>query len=488
MRQVLFHPEVGASVPGAAELVDAIPELDSETVLAYIDLTMLRHVAKIVRALRDEGSVAAEVPPSASNAVLTACGEAESRGEGAAETTGWSAAEEMALREALRLETWEEQCEREALLEEVTAWAASDAGEQVLGAPATSTWLEYPVDRLHAESVRTAETAEGWSERMVAEDDLSPFQEAEAVACAHVGFIFSMYKVELWWYEIFDLARKLALTGLVALIDESSFIKVAISFFLCNAALFAHLSLSPLTDSYISYLAAVALLELMGTLFLGLLLEIGNISEEEREGSIFRVAVFTLTGLIFLFPIIVGAKGVVSWVKGKLSARCARHETKRSLDTAMSMKSSSSDACPSLRRGLSLNRSISFGRAQSSSGHRSGLPSMCEDQSNPLLQVRAAQNEHGNDAQIMHCTWEGNDPFAESDGSGCEPEEQAERDRVRSRQKDDRTLRASLLSPRKKIARIRSEPLELELGPLEAEEEKEQATSSLLVARHRSHR
>ncbi|KAK3261925.1 hypothetical protein CYMTET_29196, partial [Cymbomonas tetramitiformis] len=495
MQQVLFHSEVGASVPGAAELVDAIPELDSETVLAYIDLTMLRHVARIVRALRDGGSVAAEAPPSASSEVLAACGEAEgSRGGGApdlcaatAEATGWSAAEEVALRRALRLETLEEQREREALLQEVTVWAASDAGEQVLGTPATSTWLEYPMDRLHAESVRTAETAEGWSERMVAEDDLSPFQEAEAVACAHVGFIFSMYRVELWWYEIFDLARKLALTGLVALLNESSFIKVAISFFLCNVALFAHLSFSPLTDTNINYLAAVALLELMGTLFLGLLLEIGNISEEEREGSIFRVAVFVLTGLIFLFPVIVGAKSVIPWVKEQLSARRARRATKRNLVTALSLQSSSSNASPSLQWSLSLNRSISFGRTRSSSGHSSGVPPNHEDQSDPLLQDGAAQSAHGSDAQT--CIWESNASFAESVMSGCEPEEQGKHRRMRSNQKDEeRALRTSPLVPRKKITRIRSEPLEFDLGPLEAEEDNEEATSSLLVARHRSHR
>jgi hypothetical protein len=38
-----------------------------------------------------------------------------------------------------------------------------------------------------------------------------------------VGFIFTMYHTETWWYEITDLVlRKLALTGLIVFVDEGS--------------------------------------------------------------------------------------------------------------------------------------------------------------------------------------------------------------------------------------------------------------------------
>eukprot|EP00976_Prorocentrum_cordatum_P100013 1192065-Prorocentrum_minimum.AAC.4 len=52
---------------------------------------------------------------------------------------------------------------------------------------------------------------------------LTAHQALEREACSRIGFIFTMYHTETWWYEVADLLlRKLVLTGLIEFVDEGS--------------------------------------------------------------------------------------------------------------------------------------------------------------------------------------------------------------------------------------------------------------------------
>ena len=44
----------------------------------------------------------------------------------------------------------------------------------------------------------------------------------EKLAASRVGFIFTMYQANIWWYEIADLLRKLLLTGLITFVEKGS--------------------------------------------------------------------------------------------------------------------------------------------------------------------------------------------------------------------------------------------------------------------------
>jgi hypothetical protein len=87
---------------------------------------------------------------------------------------------------------------------------------------------------------------------------------------ARVGFIYFSYEEHVWWYEIFELFRKLFLNGIVVFVGRGSLAQIILSCFMCLGALYVALNIKPYQDDSDDLLANICLGQLFLSLFLGL--------------------------------------------------------------------------------------------------------------------------------------------------------------------------------------------------------------------------
>jgi len=135
-------------------------------------------------------------------------------------------------------------------------------------------------------------------------DTLTDTQLMERVACERCGFIFAMYHANAWYYEIFDLARKLVMTGLLVFVERGNHAQVAIGLVVCFAVFSINLSLSPIYKREVDRVQNIAMLELVVTLFLGLLLKLEVVNAGEEHSGLFSGIIALMTAFIFIYPVI----------------------------------------------------------------------------------------------------------------------------------------------------------------------------------------
>jgi hypothetical protein len=97
---------------------------------------------------------------------------------------------------------------------------------------------------------------------------------------ARIGFIYFSYEEHLWWYEIFELFRKLLLNGVIVFIGKGSLAQIIISAFICIFALYTALNIKPYQDDTDDLLANMCLAQLFISLFLGLFVRLHTDSNQ----------------------------------------------------------------------------------------------------------------------------------------------------------------------------------------------------------------
>lgn len=84
------------------------------------------------------------------------------------------------------------------------------------------------------------------------------------------NWIYFSYDEHVWWYEIFELFRKLFLNGIVVFVGPGSLAQIILSCFMCLGALYIALNIKPYQDDSDDLLANICLAQLFLSLFLGL--------------------------------------------------------------------------------------------------------------------------------------------------------------------------------------------------------------------------
>ncbi|GLD91903.1 hypothetical protein PINS_up000436 [Pythium insidiosum] len=116
---------------------------------------------------------------------------------------------------------------------------------------------------------------------------------------AQVGFIYHSYKHEYWWFEVWDLGRKLCLNCIIGLLAKTGANRIIAGLVVFLIYLSVVLFAQPFKDGSDSTLAGVTQIQLFITLFCGLILKMGSVQLEVKVISLLtRTAFFTNVGTI----------------------------------------------------------------------------------------------------------------------------------------------------------------------------------------------
>ncbi|KAK3235001.1 hypothetical protein CYMTET_54777 [Cymbomonas tetramitiformis] len=135
------------------------------------------------------------------------------------------------------------------------------------------------------------------SERFADEEDINQASNAnkwmkkERHVMMRIGFIFNSYHVDAWWYQIWDLIRKLCLTCALVFLRERSVIQTNVALVICFASFCLNLRLQPDPSFIVQWFTNLTLLLLCYTLVIGNVLvcmeERGNSNEEVIDHMLF---------------------------------------------------------------------------------------------------------------------------------------------------------------------------------------------------------
>ena len=106
---------------------------------------------------------------------------------------------------------------------------------------------------------------------------------------SQIGFIVGSYQEHTWFYEMWELARKAVLVGVIAVVNPGTIFQILIGLFVCMMSTFVSLILNPYKHPSDGWLNNICLVHLTLTLFLGLLLKM-NVDIFGSEGSGDRAA------------------------------------------------------------------------------------------------------------------------------------------------------------------------------------------------------
>ncbi|EEY68021.1 uncharacterized protein PITG_18092 [Phytophthora infestans T30-4] len=104
----------------------------------------------------------------------------------------------------------------------------------------------------------------------------------EPSTVAQVGFIYHSYSARFWWFEVWDLGRKLLLNCIISLLAKAGANRVICGLVVLLVYLSVMLFYQPYKEPSDSALASLVHIQLFITLFCGLILKMGLLYLEER--------------------------------------------------------------------------------------------------------------------------------------------------------------------------------------------------------------
>jgi hypothetical protein len=141
-----------------------------------------------------------------------------------------------------------------------------------------------------------------------AQDDPTVLQHDRVGACDMVNFLTGSYKSEYWWFEIFELFRKLMLTGVLTLILPGSDSQIAIAVLFAMFGFFMYVYCKPYRDPRDNEFAIIAQFAVFLILYIGLVLKMRQLhldealaaSRETADGIYLEVG---LVGFVTFIPL-----------------------------------------------------------------------------------------------------------------------------------------------------------------------------------------
>ena len=125
---------------------------------------------------------------------------------------------------------------------------------------------------------------------------------------SRVFILYASYKPDYPYFEVYDLIRKLFLTGIIIFVRPGTVTQIATATAFCMAALAIHLNVRPFLDAFDNLLQTMALICILGTMYVGLLIraEVTTNDETIDRSTITKVLVgANLVVILVLGPIII---------------------------------------------------------------------------------------------------------------------------------------------------------------------------------------
>ena len=125
---------------------------------------------------------------------------------------------------------------------------------------------------------------------------------------SRVFILYASYKPDYPYFEVYDLIRKLFLTGIIIFVRPGTVTQIATATAFCMAALAIHLNIRPFLDAFDNLLQTMALVCILGTMYVGLLIraEVTTNDETIDRSTITKVLVgANLIVILVLGPIVI---------------------------------------------------------------------------------------------------------------------------------------------------------------------------------------
>jgi hypothetical protein len=137
--------------------------------------------------------------------------------------------------------------------------------------------------------------------------------ERERQAIARVGSLFMAYKVSFWYFELFEMGRKLMMTSVMGFLLHGSAGQIAIGFLVLWASMQFTLQTQPYALSALNGMQIYALVAQCLTLFYGLMV-VGDPLELNVDRTFLPVLILIVDGSVLLYPLWHWTRGS-GWVK-----------------------------------------------------------------------------------------------------------------------------------------------------------------------------
>ncbi len=115
-----------------------------------------------------------------------------------------------------------------------------------------------------------------------------------------ISFVFANYEDRFWWYEVYDLIRRLMLVGMILFIVPDSATQVAIGLMLAVFSLCVHLFTQPYVRNDDDFLQTGCLSAIVITYYCGLMIKSGISETDGYDDTLFGGFLIVLNGILIL--------------------------------------------------------------------------------------------------------------------------------------------------------------------------------------------
>lgn len=119
----------------------------------------------------------------------------------------------------------------------------------------------------------------------------------------NLSFLYKAYKPSYWWFEVYELIRKLFLTGLIIFVSAGTATQIAIAGVVCAVSMCVHMRLQPYVDTIDDLLQSFSLAELLLMTYCALLLKLDLTGVDHQSVRAFDVLLL-LSNAVVVFGII----------------------------------------------------------------------------------------------------------------------------------------------------------------------------------------
>ncbi|TFJ84058.1 hypothetical protein NSK_004532 [Nannochloropsis salina CCMP1776] len=114
----------------------------------------------------------------------------------------------------------------------------------------------------------------------------------------NLSFLYKTYRRRYWWFEIYELLRKLFLTGLIIFIAAGTATQLAIACLVCAVTMCLHLRLQPYEEQSDDTLQGFALAEILLVTYCALLLKLDVTGDDENHLHVFDVLLLSTNAFV----------------------------------------------------------------------------------------------------------------------------------------------------------------------------------------------
>ncbi|EKX54284.1 hypothetical protein GUITHDRAFT_99762 [Guillardia theta CCMP2712] len=185
-----------------------------------------------------------------------------------------------------------------------------------------------------AEGAATAEGAGSAREKgdKTGEEDTNMLK-SEKYALSIAGFLFSMYEVNFWWFEVFELVRRFFTCIFISFCFTGTIFQISVGLMLLFLSLAAHSYLKPFQDPSLDHMMFFALIANFATLLYGNSIKLLTVEELREDSTSYELdivqALLVLANIfILVFPIIQTLSDTIGESAWQMARRCNRQLVK----------------------------------------------------------------------------------------------------------------------------------------------------------------